>query len=496
MILDYYKLREQPFGVTPDPRFWYASETHREAFASLIYALESGRGFVALIAKPGMGKTTLVHHGLQRIRDMAKTVYLYQSIQTPEHLLEAILTDLRVEEPRGSLIELQAKFNNVCATHCIAGKGIVLVVDEAQNLPDQVLEFLRMLSNFETTREKLIQIVVAGQPQLAEKLASPNMVQLRQRISAFASLRPLSPADARTYVEHRLKVAGYSSDVPLFTRYALDLIATHSEGIPRNISNLCFNAMSIGCALRRKSIDTDIIQEVISDLSLDPLREYTAASKRPVFQEEPVALAMSQLNRTAAVAVEPAIYEVRTAPASGASSGAAAGNLHPPDQNRWVSPLFATPRAPRTNSFKLFSRTWAFATAGVSLFLLLAVLGLIPGFRREIQVVAAKADVGLRSLIPGDSPAPTPSPTAQAGSEIDRVNLYSAREGQSLQSICAASFGKCTPQILREIRRLNPQLGHPVHIFGGQLIRIPDKDTLTAAAEQADRSSPTRRNAP
>src|SRR3954469_4972330 len=192
MVSQYFKLREQPFGVTPDPKYLYAGASHREALAALLYGLQSGLGFVSLIAKPGMGKTTLLSEVLGRLRDTKTTVFLFQTITTPAELLRSILIDLGVKQAREGLVDLQTQLNNTLVNQCTAGKPVVLVIDEAQNLNDDVLEAVRMLSNFETSRQKLMQIVLAGQPQLAEKLMTSNLLQLRQRISIFAHLTPLS----------------------------------------------------------------------------------------------------------------------------------------------------------------------------------------------------------------------------------------------------------------------------------------------------------------
>jgi general secretion pathway protein A len=270
MILDYYRLREQPFGATPDSRYLFASETHREALASLLYGVGAGRGFVALIAMPGMGKTTLLFESMRQLRASTKTVFLFQTISSPLEFLSALLADLGVEEINENLMELQAKLNAILVDQARRGERLVVVIDEAQNLDDSVLEFARMLSNFETEQQKLVQIILSGQPQLAVKLASPQLMQLRQRISMIAYLKPLSTEETRLYVAHRLRVAGYKSDKPLFTSAALQLIAQHSKGIPRNINNLCFNALSLGCAMKRNMIDAGVIKEVISDLDLDP----------------------------------------------------------------------------------------------------------------------------------------------------------------------------------------------------------------------------------
>jgi type II secretory pathway predicted ATPase ExeA len=271
--LDYYKLQEQPFGVTPDSRYVFLTSSHKEALNSLVYGIESGCGFVALIADPGLGKTTLLFQTLDILRDNARIVFLFQTISTPLDLLRALLSGLGVRELRGNLVEMQIMLKELLSEQFRAGRRVVLVIDEAQNLDDSVLELVRMLSNFETERDKLIQIVLAGQPQLEKNIASPELVQLRQRVSIFARLKPLTPEETTLYIAHRLRTAGYSFDTALFTKDALAIIALCSEGVPRNINNLCFNALSLGSALQQKPIDRDILRQVIADLDLGPLRK-------------------------------------------------------------------------------------------------------------------------------------------------------------------------------------------------------------------------------
>jgi general secretion pathway protein A len=268
MVLRHFKLREQPFGVTPDPRYLYASSTHREALSSILYGVEAGLGFITLIGMPGTGKTTLLFEAMRRLEEKTRTVFLFQAIFTPAELVRALLIDLGVKDVQGSLAEMQAQLNEVLVAQCATGKRLVVAIDEAQNLNYSVLESVRMLSNFETASYKLMQIILSGQPQLAEKLALPHLLQLRQRISIFGHLKPLSLIETRAYVNHRLRIAGYDSAEPIFTSSALALIARHSEGIPRNINNICFNALTLGCALKRKTIDSDVIKEVMSDLDV------------------------------------------------------------------------------------------------------------------------------------------------------------------------------------------------------------------------------------
>lgn len=281
MDLNYYNLRDQPFGVTPDPRYLYLSSSHRQALASLYYGIQSRRGFMSLIAKPGMGKTTILLHLLNQLGETARTVFLFQTLCSPEDLLRDLLRDLGVVEHGGDIGQMQEHLNRVLMAEARQGRRVVVVIDEAQNLEDSSLELLRMLSNFETTSYKLMQIILAGQPQLREKLASPHLLQLRQRIAISAGFQPLSTDETRLYVTHRLQVAGYDFRTALFTPRARALIAKYSEGIPRNINNICFNALSLGWALEQRTIEKEVVREAIRDMTLEG-EEVTRLHHEPV----------------------------------------------------------------------------------------------------------------------------------------------------------------------------------------------------------------------
>src|SRR5215467_2099609 len=216
MILDFYQLREQPFGVTADPAYLYLSPTHREALASLLYGIKSSRGFMSLIAEPGMGKTTILFQLLDELKDVAKTAYLSQTLCQPEELLRGLLRYFGIACENDDVVCMQGKLNNFLLEQASQGRRVVVVIDEAQNLSDSALELVRMLSNFETTSNKLIQIILAGQPQLGKKLASPSMLQLRQRMSVIARLQPFNNEQTRLYIAHRLQVAGFDSETRLF----------------------------------------------------------------------------------------------------------------------------------------------------------------------------------------------------------------------------------------------------------------------------------------
>jgi general secretion pathway protein A len=274
-FLEYYGLTEQPFGVTPDARFLYLGAKHREAIASLIYATEVNRGFLALLAKPGTGKTLLLCQYLELLRGRARTVYIFQTDCGARELLRYILSDLGVSPEEKNPHEA---LNQILMEEMRAGRHFVLVIDEAQDLTAEVLESVRLLSNFETPTMKLMQIIIAGQPQLAKRLAEPSMIQFRQRISSIIRLEPFTPQETNAYIDHRLWVAGYEGP-PLLTGGARVLIAEHSEGIPRNINNLCFNAMSLAFAMDKRQIDSTIVSEVISDLAIEPLVQEAEATK-------------------------------------------------------------------------------------------------------------------------------------------------------------------------------------------------------------------------
>jgi general secretion pathway protein A len=281
MFLEFYKLREQPFGVTPDPRYLYFSPGHHEALASLFYGIETGRGFVSLVAEPGMGKTTLLFQLLKAWKGYVRSAFLFQTQCDSRELLRYLLEDLGLDSHNRDIVQMHSDLNDFVYRETNAGKKVVVFIDEAQNLSDPVLETVRLLSDFEATDKKLLQIVLAGQPELAHRLLHPRLALLRQRISIQARLDPLPPAEVVRYIYHRLRVAGYKGP-GLFTPGALALIAQRSRGIPRVINNICFNALSMGYATRKQEISFEVVREVVQDLSLGPSAVNSQASQIPL----------------------------------------------------------------------------------------------------------------------------------------------------------------------------------------------------------------------
>ncbi len=267
MFLKFFGFREQPFGVTPDPRFLYLSPAHREAIASLYYGIEANRGFLALIARPGMGKTTILFHLLEKFRNTARTAFLFQTQCNSREFMRFLLLELGYEGDSTDFVKLHEEFNRRLLQEARAGRRFLIVVDEAQNLDASVLDNVRLLWDFQTPRATLLPINIAGPPELRHKLASPALSQLRQRVSIVNRLDPLPEAEVHNYIVHRLKIAGYEGQ-GLFTPEAMSEIAHFTEGIPRNVNNFCFNALSLAFALKQQTVDLAVVREVISDLDI------------------------------------------------------------------------------------------------------------------------------------------------------------------------------------------------------------------------------------
>ncbi len=476
MVSDYYRLEEQPFGVTPDPRYLFLTPTHKEALNSLVYGIEAGCGFVALIATPGSGKTTLIFEMLHILRDKARIVFLFQTISTPTDLLRSLLSGLGVRDLQGNLVEMQIKLRDLLTEQYRLGKRVVLVIDEAQNLDDSVLELVRMLSNFETARDKLIQIILAGQPQLADNIGSPELIQLRQRISIFARLQPFTPEETTLYILHRLRVAGYNSDMPLFTKDALALIALCSEGLPRNINNLCFNALSLGAALQQKPIDRDVIRQVIGDLDIGPRRKRGPVTAKPEEKKTEEVLEFIPADDRSSGMWFPKIAI--------AAAVLLAVGLGVVESQRWRSGL-AEPQPPLTVTAKPEP----------------VVQGPVVSVPPPPPLHDAPTPVAVPSTLPSaaaaeapaDRPAriAAPPPSLVAAHTPLPVDVGTVRvaAGQTLLGICIQKYGACTSQLLQQIHDLNPSLNNPDHIESGQSIRIPVLAAQSSVDDQPRGSS-------
>jgi general secretion pathway protein A len=271
MYLNFYGLREAPFSPTPDPRFLFQSARHREALAQLVYGVRERKGFIVLTGEIGTGKTTLLRTLLERLDRSTHVAYVHNSALGIEGLLEYILQDWGVKSGAGSHAQRLFELNEFLIEQHRQGLSPVLVIDEAQNLSIETLEAVRLLSNFETTHQKLMQILLVGQPELREKLNSPELRQLKQRIGLRCHIAPLSPEEVRLYIRHRLRIAG-ATDAGLFTDAAIQKVADYSQGTPRVINIVCDHCLLAGYADSKKRIDAGMVQEAI---------EYLEEGERP-----------------------------------------------------------------------------------------------------------------------------------------------------------------------------------------------------------------------
>ena len=262
MYLDYFRLREKPFNTTADPRFLHLTRGHREALAQLVFGVRESKGFLLLTGEVGTGKTTLLRALLERLSPETAVAFVFNSTLPFDEMLEYILEDFGVSQPGTSRAQRLFALNRFLIERRRAGEQAVLILDEAHNLDIPTLEQVRLLSNFETAQEKLLQIILVGQPELREKLKRREMRQLYQRIGLRAQIEPLSDDEVREYINTRLRVAG-GRGAQLFTRQALKRIAAYSQGIPRVVNILCDHCLVIGYADEAGTITRGIVEQGI-----------------------------------------------------------------------------------------------------------------------------------------------------------------------------------------------------------------------------------------
>ena len=267
MYCKHYGFTEKPFDITPKPKFLFLTRGHREALASLIYGIRERRGFIAMVGDVGTGKTTLLRAAMQRLDKNTKVAFIFNSDMHFDDVLLVILDELRLLKPREVLTKVQAvkRLTNYAIQLFKRGGNLVLVIDEAQNFSRKTLESLRMISNLETNKHKLIQIVIAGQTELDRKLENYDLRRLVQRINLKRYVKPLSDKDTYAYLDHRLKVAKYNGPA-LFNRKAKQMILAYSQGVPRKINIICDNALLNGYGAGKRKITGRDIEDVVKDL--------------------------------------------------------------------------------------------------------------------------------------------------------------------------------------------------------------------------------------
>jgi general secretion pathway protein A len=265
MYCQFYGLKERPFNVTSDPAFFFLSQKHKEAFSHLLYGITQRKGIIVITGEVGAGKTTLCRFFLNQVGKNVKTAFILNPYFSEVQLLEAIIKDFGINPRNRSRLLLVWELNRFLLSESEQGNNIVLIIDEAQNLPPRALEQIRLLSNLETEKDKLLQIVLVGQPQLNQKLDLIDLRQLQQRIMVRYHISPLNKDEINSYVTHRLNVAGSEGRIK-FTEEAIQVISDFSSGVPRLINIICDRALLAGFVAETDTIDLSIIKKCVEEL--------------------------------------------------------------------------------------------------------------------------------------------------------------------------------------------------------------------------------------
>jgi len=277
MYKGFYSLKENPFNVNPDPRFLYMTKQIEEALTGLMYGIQTRKGFITLTGEVGTGKTTLVNRLLDWLHQRnARTAFLFNSRMNSNQLFDFILAEFEISCDSKSKSQQLLKLNHWLLDRYSMGETVVLIIDEAQNLTFPVLEEIRLLTNLETSTEKLLQIVLSGQPELEEKLKLPQLRQLRQRIMLRCRTSPLSQEQTREYVTERLRIAGASGE-PIFSPRAIETIHLYSLGIPRVINLLCEHSLVNAFVEQERPIQPKTVEEVAHEFQLDEVEPIAPA---------------------------------------------------------------------------------------------------------------------------------------------------------------------------------------------------------------------------
>jgi type II secretory pathway predicted ATPase ExeA len=267
MYNSYFGFAESPFNVTPDPRLFYTNPVYQEAFAGLRYGIEAKKGFIVITGEVGTGKTTLLRKLMRSLGETIHSVFIFNTLLSFPELLQLILHDLGIAPSETSKVTMLQELNDYLIKQLKRGHIVSVLIDEAQNLSDEALEGLRLLSNLETDQEKLLQIVLMGQPELKAKLDQPGLRQLKQRVAFQCQLAPLKEEETGPYIDFRLRAVGYGGK-ELFHSEAIQQVAFYSQGIPRLINVICDNALLNAYAESKKTVSARMIEEVGLDLRL------------------------------------------------------------------------------------------------------------------------------------------------------------------------------------------------------------------------------------
>jgi general secretion pathway protein A len=428
----YFGFLESPFSVTPDPRFFYTNPTYLEVDASLRYGIEAKKGFIVVTGEVGTGKTTLLRKLLRSFETTVRSVFIFNTHLSFPELLQVALHDLGLASKDFSKVRMLEDLNGYLIKQIQQGHTVAMLIDEAQDLSVEALEDLRLLSNLETDQQKLLQIVLMGQPELDAKLDQPALRQLKHRVAIHSRLAPLKHEEVNSYIDFRLRMAGYEGTA-LFHREAIQQIAFYSKGIPRLVNIICDNALVIAYAESRKIVSIDIIKQVARDLRIDSQLQATAATP---------ALPVSATPRQALIHNPPK-------------------NFHPPASRRFVGAGVAT---------------------ALGLLCFAVASPVIDPRNKDIAVTGKSLEARSHD---------TEMVRKDAGPEVElkpRGQRVIIRHGATIYKIAGDVYGANVALGMDLIKEFNPQIENLNWVFAGQDLVLPYLTRETLLKQQPDGS--------
>jgi general secretion pathway protein A len=415
MYLKYYGLKKQPFHITPDPEFLYLSSSHKEAMSAIVYGIAQKKGFVAIIGAVGVGKTTILRSYLETAdKKYLKLIYVFNPQLTFKELIKTIYQELDLESGRNGVLDMVNELNHILIDEYKQGNTVVLIIDEVQNMPVDTLESLRMLSNLETSKDKLIQIVLVGQPEFKATLDLDRLRQLKQRLVIRSMIHALTKTESLEYLKFRLKLAGGDPD-SVFSTPALKKIINKAHGIPRTLNILSDNALITGFGYQQKPVTAKIVREIIRDLD---------GTQRSFFTRRWV---------TAALILSLLVFVVGFSWSYRTSLFQKTGTAVSPDQSETVQP-----KLPEVNT----QQTQPEVNTG--------------------QILPEK---------PFQATIRQPLAVLKQGTSLMEKTVV---RGDTLTKLANEVYGKSDSEVLGLIRNKNPQIADPNFIHVGNTIIFPD----------------------
>lgn len=449
-MMDYakfYGFSENPFDVTPDPKFFFPSEGHNEALASLLYGITQKKGFVLILGEAGIGKTMLIHHLMNTLDAKIKTIFFPKSQIPFEQMLKDMLLKLKLPlglETKGSMIHVLYYHLIDCLEQ---NENVTVIIDEAENIGLDVIEEVRLLANLETSTSKLLQIVLVGRPELREKLRSEVIRQIKQRIVITCQIKPLTAIESRQYIDHRLKIAG-SASREVFTDEAISLICRSAKGIPQALNVLCSNALSLGCSLSEQRISAATVKKVRREkgiLTAEKARIPGSGIKR-------------HLARKIFFIISPLVL-LSLALFFGWS---------------YVQAIFNTSNLNYSATLSASRDT---------------VKAVVPEVKHQDTAKNIPGSSGPQVTVPppeASKISAAPSVTAHSNAEIQVREIVKVKGGGNLYLLAYQSYKADDETVIDHILKLNPEIKNPNLILIGQKIKIPELTESLLIVQSAD----------